>query len=38
MYVDTSGHSGYWDEGSESLRNTGRIVAGDKPVTGDAGR
>jgi hypothetical protein len=27
--VDTSGHSAYWDEGSESLRNQARILVGD---------
>ncbi|MGX7675185.1 alpha/beta hydrolase [Plantactinospora sp. DSM 117369] len=26
--VDTSGHSGYWTPGSESLKNQGRIVLG----------
>ncbi|WP_240138998.1 alpha/beta hydrolase [Streptomyces sp. MUM 178J] len=31
MYVDTSGHSGYWDDGSQSLDNQGRIIAGLKP-------
>ncbi|MCU4747552.1 alpha/beta hydrolase family protein [Streptomyces sp. G-5] len=31
MYVDTSGHSGYWTEGSESLKNIGRIIAGVEP-------
>ncbi|MFD1919529.1 alpha/beta hydrolase [Streptomyces beijiangensis] len=33
--VDTEGHSGYWDEGSESLRNQGRIIAGQPPNEGD---
>ncbi|MFB7900479.1 alpha/beta hydrolase, partial [Streptomyces xiamenensis] len=31
MYVDTSGHSGYWDEGSQSLENIGMIIAGLTP-------
>ncbi|MEV4612557.1 alpha/beta hydrolase [Kitasatospora sp. NPDC049258] len=31
--VDTSGHSGYWEPGSESLRNQGRIIAGRPPST-----
>ncbi|GAA3374333.1 hypothetical protein GCM10020367_37820 [Streptomyces sannanensis] len=31
MYVDTSGHSGYWDDGSQSLKNQGRIIAGKTP-------
>ncbi len=29
--TDTSGHSGYWDDGSESLANQGRIIAGRQP-------
>ncbi|WP_327355840.1 alpha/beta hydrolase [Streptomyces sp. NBC_01304] len=29
--VDTSGHSGYWNEGSDSLANQGLIIAG-KPA------
>ncbi|MFH9250920.1 alpha/beta hydrolase [Streptomyces lydicus] len=33
--VDTSGHGGYWDEGSESLANQGRIIAGKRPGDGD---
>ncbi|GAA3393748.1 alpha/beta hydrolase [Streptomyces roseoviridis] len=33
MYVDTSGHSGYWDDGSESLNNQGRIIADKQPRT-----
>ncbi|MCQ0024331.1 alpha/beta hydrolase family protein [Streptomyces somaliensis DSM 40738] len=28
MATDTEGHSGYWDEGSQSLRNQGLVVAG----------
>ncbi|WP_330338071.1 alpha/beta hydrolase [Streptomyces sp. NBC_00557] len=28
MDVDTSGHSGYWDEGSMSLKNQARVVVG----------
>ncbi len=31
--VDTSGHSGYWDDGSDSLDNQGRIIVGKAPVT-----
>ncbi|MDT0318438.1 alpha/beta hydrolase [Streptomyces millisiae] len=34
MYVDTSGHSGYWRQDSESLRNIGRVIAGETPSTG----
>ncbi|MFI5757338.1 alpha/beta hydrolase [Streptomyces sp. NPDC051569] len=30
--VDTSGHSGYWDEGSASLDNQGKIIAGVPPA------
>ncbi|MDI2129342.1 hypothetical protein [Yinghuangia seranimata] len=26
--VDTSGHSGYWDPGSDSIRNIGAITVG----------
>lgn len=33
--VDTSGHGGYWDEGSESLSNQGRIIAGMSPRPGE---
>ncbi|MFB7948010.1 alpha/beta hydrolase [Kitasatospora phosalacinea] len=32
--IDTSGHSGYWDPGSESLANQGRIIAGRTPNPG----
>ncbi|WP_225098673.1 alpha/beta hydrolase [Streptomyces sp. CoH27] len=28
MHVSTSGHSGYWDEGSASLENQGAVVVG----------
>ncbi|MET9773002.1 alpha/beta hydrolase [Streptomyces sp. NPDC006367] len=28
MTTDTEGHSGYWDEGSQSLRNQALVVAG----------
>ncbi|MET7288698.1 alpha/beta hydrolase [Streptomyces sp. NPDC005573] len=28
MEVNTSGHSGYWDEGSKSLQNQARVVVG----------
>ena len=30
--VDTHGHSGYWDRGSESLDNQGAIIAGHQPT------
>jgi hypothetical protein len=30
--VDTSGHSGYWDRGSESLANQGAVIAGRPPT------
>ncbi|BDM73045.1 hypothetical protein HEK616_65320 [Streptomyces nigrescens] len=29
--TDTHGHSGYWDDKSESLANQGRIIAGHEP-------
>ncbi|MEE1821625.1 alpha/beta hydrolase [Streptomyces sp. BE20] len=31
--VDTSGHSGYWDDGSKSVDNQGRIIVGKPPTT-----
>ncbi|GAA3374337.1 hypothetical protein GCM10020367_37840 [Streptomyces sannanensis] len=34
MYVDTDGHSGYWDDGSQSLKNQGAIIAGQPPGSG----
>ncbi|MFJ3086964.1 alpha/beta hydrolase [Streptomyces sp. NPDC086838] len=37
MYVDTSGHGGYWDDGSTSLENQGRIIAGLTPKGGSTG-
>ncbi|AXG79677.1 alpha/beta hydrolase [Streptomyces paludis] len=37
MYVDTGGHSGYWDDGSLSLENQGRIIAGKDPRDGGLG-
>lgn len=37
MYVDTQGHSGYWDDRSQSLENQGRIIAGKDPKDGGAG-
>ncbi|MGW0901067.1 alpha/beta hydrolase [Streptomyces goshikiensis] len=37
MYVDTAGHSGYWDDGSQSLDNQGRVIAGLKPRPGPPG-
>ncbi|MFJ7998522.1 alpha/beta hydrolase [Streptomyces sp. NPDC096310] len=37
MYVDTGGHSGYWDDGSQSLENQGRIIAGKTPKDGGPG-
>ncbi|WP_411143241.1 alpha/beta hydrolase [Streptomyces sp. x-80] len=33
--VDTEDHDGYWDNGSRSLRNQGRIIAGQNPSAGD---
>ncbi|MEV6949211.1 alpha/beta hydrolase [Streptomyces sp. NPDC051172] len=30
--VDTHGHSGYWDKGSQSLANQGAIIAGKQPT------
>ncbi|MFE7660369.1 alpha/beta hydrolase [Streptomyces celluloflavus] len=33
--VDTEGHGGYWDKGSESLANQGRIIAGMPPRPGE---
>ncbi|OKI00732.1 hypothetical protein A6A06_17480 [Streptomyces sp. CB02923] len=30
--VDTHGHSGYWDDDSDSLTNQGKIIAGQKPT------
>ncbi|MGW0665739.1 alpha/beta hydrolase [Streptomyces sp. NPDC002746] len=37
MGVDTSGHGGYWDNGSKSLENQGRIIAGLTPRGGGTG-
>ncbi|MFJ1708772.1 alpha/beta hydrolase [Kitasatospora sp. NPDC088346] len=31
LAIDTSGHSGYWKPGSESLAGQGRIIAGREP-------
>ncbi|MFB7009370.1 MULTISPECIES: alpha/beta hydrolase [unclassified Streptomyces] len=31
MYVDTRDHGGYWNDGSKSLENQGRIIAGQAP-------
>ncbi|WP_327162998.1 alpha/beta hydrolase [Streptomyces zaomyceticus] len=31
MYVDTSEHSDYWNDGSQSLDNQGRVIAGLPP-------
>ncbi|MFD4661397.1 alpha/beta hydrolase [Kitasatospora sp. NPDC058444] len=31
--TDTSGHSGYWDNGSQSLENQGRIIVDIPPTT-----
>jgi hypothetical protein len=33
--VDTEGHGGYWDKGSASLANQGRIIAGQDGTAGD---
>ncbi|WP_067035255.1 alpha/beta hydrolase [Streptomyces dysideae] len=30
--VDTHGHSGYWDTGSDSLRHQGAVIAGKQPA------
>ncbi|WP_210582698.1 alpha/beta hydrolase [Streptomyces sp. GESEQ-4] len=30
--VDTHGHSGYWDTGSDSLKHQGAVIAGKQPV------
>ncbi|MFI1732730.1 alpha/beta hydrolase [Streptomyces acidicola] len=30
--VDTHGHSGYWDKGSQSLANQGAVIAGKQPT------
>ncbi|MCT9079494.1 alpha/beta hydrolase family protein [Streptomyces fulvoviolaceus] len=30
--VDTHGHSGYWDTGSDSLKNQGAVIAGGQPT------
>ncbi|WP_243741016.1 alpha/beta hydrolase [Streptomyces sp. 8K308] len=32
MPVDTSGHSAYWEASSQSLKNMGRIIAGEPPL------
>lgn len=37
MYVDTKDHGGYWNDGSKSLENQGRIIAGLRPRDGGAG-
>ncbi|MEU5825828.1 MULTISPECIES: alpha/beta hydrolase [Streptomyces] len=34
MYVDTKEHGGYWNDGSASLENQGRIIAGLPPRRG----
>lgn len=34
MYVDTRDHGGYWNDGSRSLENQGRIIAGLAPRGG----
>nr|WP_239077815.1 alpha/beta hydrolase [Streptomyces sp. SID9124] len=34
MYVDTKEHGGYWNDGSASLENQGRIIAGLPPRGG----
>lgn len=33
--VDTEGHSDYWNDGSEGLRNQGRTIAGLPPSEGE---
>ncbi|MFD4758102.1 alpha/beta hydrolase [Streptomyces sp. NPDC058439] len=37
MHVDTKDHGGYWDDGSKSLENQGRIIAGLRPRGGETG-
>ncbi|MFJ1544060.1 alpha/beta hydrolase [Streptomyces sp. NPDC088246] len=37
MYVDTKDHGGYWNDGSKSLENQGRIIAGLAPRGGGTG-
>ncbi|MFF8775272.1 alpha/beta hydrolase [Kitasatospora sp. NPDC015120] len=34
IVIDTSGHGGYWDDESQSLKNQGKIIAGQPPATG----
>ncbi|MFJ1913979.1 alpha/beta hydrolase [Streptomyces sp. NPDC088147] len=34
MYVDTQGHGGYWNDGSQSLENMGAIITGQQPGAG----
>ncbi|WP_051741966.1 alpha/beta hydrolase [Kitasatospora sp. MBT66] len=31
LYTDTSGHGGYWDRESDSVKNQGKIIAGKPP-------
>ncbi|UCM89593.1 hypothetical protein [Streptomyces marincola] len=38
MFVDTSGHSGYWDANSRSLDTMGAIIAGVAPLDSATGR
>ncbi|MFD9605666.1 alpha/beta hydrolase [Streptomyces sp. NPDC059970] len=38
MYVDTRDHGGYWNDGSKSLENQGRIIAGLAPQGEGTGR
>ncbi|MEV7783184.1 alpha/beta hydrolase [Kitasatospora sp. NPDC088351] len=33
IHIDTSGHGGYWDDGSDSLLNQAKIIAGQRPTT-----
>ncbi|MFG3056222.1 alpha/beta hydrolase [Kitasatospora sp. NPDC048239] len=33
IHIDTSGHGGYWDEGSDSLANQAKVMVGQKPTT-----
>lgn len=35
MAVNGGGHSSYWDDGGESLRNQGRVIGGANPTTGE---
>ncbi|WP_052851973.1 alpha/beta hydrolase [Streptomyces avicenniae] len=38
MPVEPGGHSDYWRPGSQSLENIGRIIAGERPLSGGSSR